>query len=96
MWFIRSQSVGSSGQGDPRSTTLLDPAEAETLQKHAAAVEKKREEKKPEWLAQYEIQQRLSGGMSGVAESSSVADESNISQGKSNTGDTSSTAGVKL
>ncbi len=96
MWFIRLQIVQSSGsrQGDPASTALLDPAEAESLQNHAAAVEKRREEKKPEWLAEYEIQQRLSADASSVVESSSVADESNTG-GNSSPGDTSSTAGME-
>ncbi|KAI1796835.1 hypothetical protein LXA43DRAFT_984722 [Ganoderma leucocontextum] len=86
--------VASAAQGDPASTAPLDPAEAESLQNHAAAAEKRREEKKPEWLAQYEIQQRLSAGTPEVAATSSVADESNTG-GKSSIGDTSSTAGVE-
>uniref|UniRef100_A0A5K1JSD7 43kDa secreted glycoprotein (Immunodominant antigen Gp43) n=1 Tax=Ganoderma boninense TaxID=34458 RepID=A0A5K1JSD7_9APHY len=90
--------VGSSGSGlgDPASTALLDPVAAENLQNHTAAAEKKREEMKPDWLAQYEIQRRLSAGMSGsdVAESSSSTGESNTG-GKSSAGDTSSAAGIE-
>ncbi|KAM5535917.1 hypothetical protein V8D89_010357 [Ganoderma adspersum] len=83
-----------SGQGESEGIAPLDPAEGENLQNHAAAAEKRREEKKPEWLSQYEIQQRLSADSSDVAETSSVADKSNTG-GKSNAGDTSSTAGVE-
>lgn len=74
-----------SGQGDSDGIAPLDPAEGDNLQNYAAAAEKRRQEKKPEWLAQYEIQQRLSADPSDVAETSSIAEESNTGD-KSNAG----------
>ena len=76
--------------GQAESTAPAQPEEAEAIQKHIAAAEKKREELKPEWLAQYEIQERLSAEPS-HGDTSSTADQPTAAH-QSSTGDGSSTA----